>query len=155
MAGDSTHFKLLLVGDGDERSKLEKMVDVFGVQTHVDFLGTRDDIPRLLHAADVFLLTSITEGIPLTLIEAQAAGLPCVATRVGGVPEVVIEGTTGLLAEKRNDRELARHLRCLQHDAFLRKQLGAAGQRHVRDVFDADVMYARYREIYHKMIHGS
>ena len=77
------------------------------LESQVRFLGSRADVPRLLHAADIFLLTSISEGIPLTVIEAMAAGLPVVATRVGGVPEIVEEGRTGWLAPSGNDEQLA------------------------------------------------
>ena len=91
------HARLLIVGDGEERTAIESLVSELNLGQQVQLLGTRRDIPQLLAAADIFLLTSVSEGIPLTLIEAMAAGLPCVSTSVGGTAEVVADGKTGFL----------------------------------------------------------
>src|SRR5439155_18500964 len=98
VAGRRPDAHLLLVGEGPERAAIEAQVRERRLGDRVRLLGLRKDIPRLLQAADVFLLTSISEGIPLTLIEAMAAGLPVVSTRVGGVGEGVEDGVTGRLA---------------------------------------------------------
>ena len=95
--------RLLLAGDGEEQSRIRSVVCEAECEDDVTFLGERDDVHRLLSAADTFLLSSISEGIPLTLIEAMAAGVPVVSTRVGGVAEVLIDGESGLLAEAQND----------------------------------------------------
>ena len=88
----------MLVGDGEERSEIEVLIDDLAISDHVQLLGVRNDVPDLLQMADLFMLSSITEGVALTLIEAMATGLPCVATDVGGNCEVVVDGMTGLLA---------------------------------------------------------
>ena len=100
-------FKLLLVGDGPERDKIEREIRARNLADTVQLLGQRSDIRRLLAAADVFLLTSISEGIPVTFIEAMGAGLPIVSTAVGGVEEVVVQGDTGFLAPAGDDVQLA------------------------------------------------
>lgn len=145
------HSRLILVGDGEDRDALEQKCIDLGLTSSVEFLGTRSDVPRLLAAADIFLLTSISEGVPLTLIEAMAASLPCVATRVGGVAEVVSDGETGLLAEAGDAAALARHLNRLAGDPAVREQLGAAGRRRAVARFDAAKMQRRYLEIYCEM----
>ncbi len=99
--------RLLLVGGGPERAAIESEIGRLGLARSIQLLGMRDDVDRLLCAADVALLTSVSEGIPLTLIEAMATGLPVVATDVGGVSEVVLPGKTGLLAAAKDDSGLA------------------------------------------------
>lgn len=146
-----TQARLVLVGDGEEREALERERAALGLESCVEFLGMRSDIPRLLGAADIFLLTSISEGIPLTLIEAMAAGLPCIATRVGGVAEVVVDGETGLLAEAGDPPALARRLSLLAGDPALRERLGNAGRQRALAQFDADRMHRRYLEVYREM----
>jgi len=143
--------RLLLAGDGEDRTNLEKLADELGVQHAVRFLGSRNDVPRLLQAADAFLLSSISEGIPLTLIEAMATGLPIVATQVGGVVEVLDDGTSGLLADAGDDVKLASHLSQLCADKQLRERMGRAGQQQALRQFAADDMHARYRDLYGRM----
>src|SRR5262249_9043900 len=99
--------RLVLVGEGPEGPAIRAQVEKEGVGQHVRFRGLGKDVPRLLQAADLFLLTSVSEGIPLTVIEAMAAGLPVVSTRVGGTGEVIAEGQTGLLAPAGDDGALA------------------------------------------------
>jgi len=115
-------------------------------------LGLRTDVPRLLAAADLFLLTSLSEGIPVTLIEAMGAGLPVVATRVGGVPEVVVEGQTGLLADASDAEALAAAVRKLLTDATLRQRLAMAGQARAAALFSQQAMHAAYARLYREML---
>ena len=117
-----------------------------------DPLGLRKDIARLLSAADVFLLTSISEGIPLTAIEAMNAGLPVVATRVGGLPEIVVQGRTGVLAPSRDDEELADCILRLAADPALRAAMGRAGRERARAVFSQSRMHQQYLELYQEML---
>ncbi|MGB8003526.1 MAG: glycosyltransferase family 4 protein, partial [Gaiellaceae bacterium] len=100
-------FELLLVGDGPERSAVEKLVHELGLSAHVKLLGNRDDVPGLLATAEAAVLASDYEGCPLSVLEAMAAGVPVVATRVGGVPEIVADGETGLLVEPGQPNALA------------------------------------------------
>jgi glycosyltransferase involved in cell wall biosynthesis len=146
--------RLVLVGEGPERDKIEAEVRQRRLNDRVRFLGLRTDIARLLAAADLFLLTSISEGIPLTVIEAMLAGLPVVSTRVGGVGEVVVDGETGLLAPAGDDHALADHvLRLAAHSARCRR-MGQLGRDRARSVFSESRMHAAYRELYEEMLRG-
>lgn len=118
------------------------------------FLGLRKDVARLLRGADLFLLTSISEGIPLTVIEAMAAGLPVVATRVGGLAEVVADGTTGCLAPSGDDAALAEQVLRLADEPALRHRLGEAGRQRAAGLFSEDQMHAAYFQLYKDMIDG-
>jgi glycosyltransferase involved in cell wall biosynthesis len=146
--------RLVLVGDGPERSAIEARVGELGLGERVRFLGLRKDVARLLHGADAFLLTSVSEGIPLTVIEAMAAGLPVVATDVGGLREVVADGTTGLLAPAGDDAALAERLVCLADDPDLRHWMGAAGRARAKRHFDEPRMAADYARLYREMCHA-
>jgi glycosyltransferase involved in cell wall biosynthesis len=146
--------RLVLVGDGPQRSKIEEEMKRRDLGGRVVFLGQRGDVARLLSAADVFLLTSISEGIPLTVIEAMSAGVPVVATRVGGVGEIVIEGTTGLLAPAGDDRALAEHVLRLAAAPELRRRLGDEGRARARAVFSEEQMHAGYERVYREMLHA-
>src|SRR5262249_26066489 len=116
--------RLLLVGEGPERAQIEQLIDQHRLGANVRLLGLRKDIPQLLKASDLFLLTSISEGIPLTAIEAMAAGIPVVATQVGGMAEVVEDGVTGLLAPSGDDPALAGQILRLAEQPEMREQMG-------------------------------
>lgn len=146
--------RLILVGDGEERSVLEALTDELGLRGQVVFTGMQKDVAPLLGGADVFLLSSVSEGIPLTLLEAMAARLPCVSTRVGGIPEVIMDGQTGLLAVPSDARDLAEKLRMVIGDAALRQQFGDAGAARIRDHFDARQMHLAYAKIYGEMLNA-
>jgi glycosyltransferase involved in cell wall biosynthesis len=144
--------RLILVGDGPERAKIEAEVRARELTRYVRFLGQRGDVARLLGAADVFLLTSISEGIPLTVIEAMCAGLPVVSTAVGGVGEIVIEGQTGWLAPAGDDRRLAEHVLRLAAAPDLRRRMGEEGRDRARAVFSEGQMHAAYVRLYREML---
>lgn len=144
--------RLLLVGEGPERAAIESEVERRGLAAHVRLLGTRHDLVRLLHAADMFLLTSISEGIPVTLIEAMAALLPVVSTDVGGVSEVVEDGKTGILAPSGDDERLAAAVLRLAGDGQLRQALGEAGRARAEQRFSQAKMHACYAATYREML---
>jgi glycosyltransferase involved in cell wall biosynthesis len=139
---------LAIAGGGGEEAGLRRLAESLCVTDRVHLLGLRDDVPRVLRAADVFALSSRSEGLPLALLEAMAAGLPVVATRVGGVPEAVVDGATGHLVAPGDPAALAaglaRVLRYPEHAA----DLGRAGARRVEQEFSAAVMFARYWNLY-------
>jgi glycosyltransferase involved in cell wall biosynthesis len=140
--------RLVLVGDGPERAAVESKARELGVADRVQMLGTRRDVARLLPGADLFLLTSVSEGIPLTALEAMAAGLPVVATEVGGLREVVADGATGFLAPAGDDAGLAGHVLRLAADPGLRRRLGEAGRDRAKLHFDEPRMCADYGRLY-------
>ncbi|MBD3673133.1 MAG: glycosyltransferase [Planctomycetaceae bacterium] len=144
--------RLLIVGEGPERSKIESEIKSLSLEKHVRLLGLRQDVPRLLNSADVMLLTSISEGIPLTLIEGMAARLPIVSTEVGGVTEVVQDGVTGLLAPAQSPNVLADQLSRLVKDAALRTSLGGAGEQVALEKFSEPVMHAQYATLFSEVI---
>jgi glycosyltransferase involved in cell wall biosynthesis len=143
---------LVLVGEGPELAKIQAVIAELRLESRVRLLGLRHDIPRLLGAADVFLLTSISEGIPVTIIEAMAAGLPVVSTDVGGVAEVVEEGLTGFLAPAGDHAALAERLLRLAAYPELRRRLGTAGRERARDHFSESSMHAAFLRLYQEML---
>jgi glycosyltransferase involved in cell wall biosynthesis len=147
-----SRVRLLLVGDGPERAPIERLARERALDGHVRFLGERADVPRLLAAADIVLLSSISEGIPLTLIEAMAARRPVVSTSVGGVPEIVIDGQTGLLAPVGDADALAEQILRLANDPARREQMGRKGKERALDWFSERRMHDRYRRLYAEMV---
>jgi glycosyltransferase involved in cell wall biosynthesis len=146
--------RLVLVGEGPERPKIEEEIAARRLDGVVRLLGQRRDVPQLLAGADAFLLTSISEGIPVTFIEAMGARLPIVSTNVGGVTEVVEDGETGLLANARDDFALSEALLRLAEDARHRSCLGEAGRRRAERLFSEKQMHAAYAKIYDDMLRG-
>ncbi|HEY2935950.1 MAG TPA: glycosyltransferase family 4 protein [Gaiellaceae bacterium] len=139
---------LCLIGDGPDRDGLERKAHELGLMRHCLFLGYQENVARFYAAFDVFLLASENEGTPVTTIEALAAGRPVVATRVGGVPDVVEGGVDGFLAEPGDVDGLAERLERLARDPGLRAQMGRAGRERVlpryavgRLVDDVDALY--------------
>ena len=145
--------RLVLVGDdleqgGAFRAGLERDAERAGVRERVVFTGHRADARALLGELDVVALPSWTEGLPLVVLEAMASGRAVVATPVGGTPELVADGETGLLVPPRDPDALAGALRRLLGDEALRRRLGEAGERRVREEFSLDAMCARVLAIY-------
>lgn len=136
----STYF--LIVGDGPERERLERLADGLGMGSRVRFCGHRSDIPQILAELDVVVLSSDArrETFPMALLEAMAAGKPVVATRVGSIPEMVLDGITGYLVPLRSPADLAVRLRRLLEDAELRARMGARGRERVKRRFIAERM---------------
>lgn len=141
-------FRLKIAGDGPCRAALESLRDELGLEGVVTFLGPVDDVPALLAEAGMFVLPSLTEGISLTLLEAMACGLPVVATRVGGNPEVVVDSETGLLVPAGQPEILARAILHLDRDPELCRRFGSAGRRRVERYFDVRQMVAAYELLY-------
>ena len=144
--------KLVLVGEGPERPKIESLIAELDLASHITLLGTRRDIPRLLFAADAFLLTSISEGIPLTIIEGMAAGLPIVSTDVGGVREILGDPPIGAVAPAGDDRQLAASLINLAKNPAQRRQWSESGRQRAFEVFSEQTMHAQYDRIFDEVL---
>ncbi len=144
--------QLCLIGDGPERQAIEAHAAELGIYEHVKFLGVRDDVDKLLAGADVFMLSSVSEGISVTLLEAMATGLPIVATDVGGNGEVVDHDETGLLSARGDGRVLGENLISLLMDADKRRAMGVAGRARLLEVFTQERMHRGYAELYGQML---
>jgi glycosyltransferase involved in cell wall biosynthesis len=140
------HF--VVIGDGERRAELGALVEQFGIGSSVTFLGWRRDMRRVYADLDVVALTSRNEGSPVALIEGLASARPVVSTAVGGVPEVVIDGVTGLTAPSGNSRAVAGAIVRLLREPALAKQLGAAGRRHVYPRYDSSRLVDDVRTLY-------
>lgn len=125
----TTDMELRLLGDGPCRPQLERMVQERGLTNHVRFLGMISDTPEQLRQLDIFVLTSHREGRPTSIMEAMASGLPVVATRVGSIPELVVEGQTGLLEEPGDACGLAQSIGLLVKADDLRRQFSLEARR--------------------------
>jgi len=123
--------KLILPGTGNELEALRSLSISLGVNDHVIFPGWRSDIPDLLSAYDVFLLSSRMEASPLSLLEAMASGLPCVSTNVGGIPDIIIDDSLGILVDSNDYNEFCRQIIALYDNALLRDSLGRKARDHV------------------------
>ncbi len=145
-------IRLLIVGDGEERSAIEQTIQELQLQEHVLLTGSRSDVSHLLAASDAFLLTSISEGIPLTVIEAMAAELPVVSTAVGGLPEMIDDGVSGYLCDARDHEDLAARLIHLANHPNERQELATAGNITARSRFSLEHMLTTYSTIYSEMI---
>jgi glycosyltransferase involved in cell wall biosynthesis len=146
--GKSPNAMLLLAGEGPERERLEGRARELGLGARVRFIGLREDVPELLSAIDVFVLSSNWEGNPLSVMEAMAAGKPVISTAVGGVPEFVTDGLTGLLTPAGDSGSLAAAMTTLANNESTRVRMGEEGARRAARDFDVAVMTARYEELY-------
>jgi glycosyltransferase involved in cell wall biosynthesis len=140
--------KLMLVGDGPHRAPLEALVDTLGLESKVELTGFRSDVAHLLTQADVFLMSSRYEGVSIALLEAMRAGLPAVATRVGGIPETVIPDQTGLLVASEDTEGFAAAMSALAASPELRRQFGTAAREFQRREFSSSAMLERYGALY-------
>lgn len=141
-------YRLIIAGDGPQRAALERQVVELGLVPAVRLLGNRDDVAELLAECDVFVLSSIAEGMPVTVLEAMAARLPVVATDVGGIAAVVEAGVTGALVPPRDPQALADALRVYLADAEQRRRHGDAGYAQVTARFSLATMVSAYVTLY-------
>jgi glycosyltransferase involved in cell wall biosynthesis len=143
---------LLLVGHEDEglRNELENLIDKLHLRENVTLAGYRDDIPAVMHAIDVFALPSLSEGLGLVLLEAMAAGKPIVATRVGAIPEIVVEGKTAILVPPADSNCLAEAIVNMLNQPLQAKKMGEEGKTYVATHFTIESMVKRTITTYEK-----
>jgi len=142
---------VLVAGDGPERQRLEAEVQRLHVNDTVRLLGIRRDVPALLDALDVAVLSSDYEGSPLSVMEYMAAGKPVVSTRVGGLPELIEEGRQGLLVEPRSPEALAEAVGRLLRDPEEARRMGVAGRERQQREFSLDAMVRRVEQLYEEL----
>lgn len=140
--------RLLLAGDGPERAPLERLVGELGLEGRVHFLGFRRDVGSVLAASDAAVLSSRSEGFPLAILEAMAAGRPVVATRVGAIPEAVVDGETGILIEPDDEAGLTTALTSLLEDPARARAMGERGRRRFLERFTLERMVGAYEDLY-------
>lgn len=137
---DVPDARVLIVGSGELEGELRHQIRRLHLEAHVVLTGFRSDIPSLLQGLDLFVMSSVTEGLGTSVLDAMAAGLAVVGTRAGGIPESVVDGETGLLAPPRDAPALARAMAELLRDTPRRRVFGAAGRRRAHAVFSAERM---------------
>lgn len=139
---------LMIAGDGSQSGNLKVLANDLGIQDSVKFIGLRFDMPEIYRLMDVFLLTSFTEGISVTLIEAMASGVPGVVTDVGGNPEVVSDGVSGYLVPFDADALLAERVVALLSEPSLAEQMGSRARKRAVEHFSFDTMMTSYGSLY-------
>ncbi len=144
--------RLKLVGDGSTLAAAQKLAEELGIRERVEFKGARGDVPEILAQTDVFVLASKTETLPISILEAMRAGLPVVASDVGGVSEEVLDGETGILVAPCSVEELSAALRRLLADKSLRIAMGRAGRRRFEEYFRADKMIQQTEKVYRQVL---
>ena len=150
----SQHSKcfLLIVGKGPRTNYLRRKIVGLGIEDNVILAGYRSDIPEILSEIDVLALPSLSEGLPLSVIEAMAAGKAVIATPVGGVTEIIVSGETGLLVEPKKPEAIADAISQLLIDIKLRRNLGANAKEFIKHDFDSQVMYKKYEQAYRNLV---
>lgn len=141
-------WRLVIAGRGAEEATLRCFAETAGIAQRVQLLGYRDDVPDLLAAADIYAMPSLSEGLPLALVEAMFAAKPVVASRVGGIPEVIEHNATGLLVPVGDAKALARGLKCLLADPERARALGEAARETASSRYTLNRMVEAYRRLY-------
>ena len=145
-----------IIGDGPERSSLMRLSSDLGISSSVLFLGKvlHEEIPRHLWESDIFVRPARSEGMGTAFVEAMASGLPVIGTAVGGVPDVIHDGETGLLAEVDHPDDLARKIRRVLADKELAARLARQGMAMVLERFDAEFVSRRYAHVFREALRG-
>jgi len=143
--------RVVILGEGEMRDELTRMIHELGLERHVLLPGFRPDVLSLLKTFDVFVMPSITEGLGTSILDAMACGKAVVASAVGGIPEVVAPEETGLLVPARNPTALAAGVVRLLGDRALAERFGAAGRARVEQRFTAERMVQETLDVYRRL----
>jgi glycosyltransferase involved in cell wall biosynthesis len=146
------NFLLLIAGEGDQQPALQENASELGLGDTVSFLGFRKDVPDLLAALDVYVCTSISEGLSLSILEAMAMSKPVVATNVGGNPELVLPEVNGFLVPPAQPSILADKVGELLDDSNLRRKLGRKGREIIEEKFTLEAMINSYQGLYERLL---
>lgn len=147
----NNNIRLRLVGDGPNRRKLENQADDLGIKEFVEFLGIRHDVPHLLSKSDVFILSSDTEGLPLSILEALAAGLPIISTDVSGSKDIITDSESGFIVPVGNCDEMAEKILLLAENKELTSRISQYNKEYSKE-FDFDVMNRKYIDLYYERL---
>jgi glycosyltransferase involved in cell wall biosynthesis len=145
-------FKVVITGEGPDRPAIEQMIEHYGLQQRVMLAGARSDMPNVYAAMDIFVLPSLNEGLPMTLLEAMAAGKPVIASHVGAIPNVVEDGINGLLVMPGDSSGLYDALARLLNAPDLCRRMGAQAHEWIGHNFTSEIMAKRYRLLYDEVL---
>ncbi len=145
--------RLTLVGEGQVRKKLKNMSDRLGLKNNIIFAGEKphSEIPGYMHENDIFVLPSIHEGFGVGLIEAMSCGLPCIASKTGGIIDIIDDGITGYLVEPANDKKIAEKILSLFYNNKLRREMGRNGRKKVEEKFNWEKIADKTMKIYEEV----
>jgi glycosyltransferase involved in cell wall biosynthesis len=143
--------KTVIAGRGKLLDRLKEEVSGMGLEKNIDFLGYREDIPQLLQAMDIFILPSLSEGTPLSILEAMASLKPVVATDVGGLSEIIENGETGFLVPSKDPGSLAAKILLVLENRDLAEKMAAAARKKVVCEYDLSIMVRKYVDLYEGM----
>lgn len=143
-------YKALVVGEGEDREKLLTLTQGLGLENRVQFLGKRghDELPGLLQASDIFVRASLSEGLGNSFLEAMAAGLPIIGTPVGGIPDFLTDGETGVFCQPRDPESLAKAVVRIQTEPGLREKLVRQGEPLVRERYDWESISRQMKQLF-------
>src|SRR3989442_6580101 len=148
------HFKLLIIGDGPEKERIENLCKGVNIQKHVLLAGKKDEVLPYLRALDAFLLTSHTEQMPMTILEAMSVGIPVVASKVGEIPHMIDDGMDGFLVSPNMAPETwSRILISIKNDESY-KNIGILARKKIMDKFQEETMVSCYKNVLESIIHG-
>lgn len=146
---DQTNLPLvIIIGDGERREKLQERINRYNLQSNIFMVGRVEEAEKYLQAFDIFTLTSITEALPYVLLEAGQAGLPIVASAVGGIPEIITDKQNGLLVPPKDSEEIKKAVEFLMDNPEQRLAFGGAIQKKIRASFDKEIMIKKTLEMY-------
>jgi glycosyltransferase involved in cell wall biosynthesis len=143
--------RFIIAGEGELRPQLERQIKEHRLEKHCILAGFRPDVLSVHKAFDIFVMSSVTEGLGTSLLDAMAAAKPIIATRTGGIPEVVTDGKTGILVEPRDHVAMADAIVRLLKDETLRRQMGEAGRARARSLFSAERMVQNTLKVYERV----
>ncbi|AJR09058.1 glycosyl transferase group 1 protein [Photobacterium gaetbulicola] len=144
----STNTQLVLVGDGDQRQQLQQLASRYEAECHITFAGSQADVRQYYGHFDTFVLSSIAEGIPLTLLESMSMGIPHIVTKVGGISEVIVEGCTGVTVPSQNHQALTAALLQFYHHRTQLTTMGDAARSRIEQSFSETAMVGEYTKLY-------
>ncbi len=143
---------LAIIGDGPQEKNIREKLDSIDYKERVHLLGHREDVSEILPSLDMFVLPSNMEALGTSILEASACGVPCIGSKVGGIPECIFHGDSGFLFENENLEELKEKITILANDAELRKFMGAKARERILERFSNEVMIAKTEELYRELV---
>jgi glycosyltransferase involved in cell wall biosynthesis len=147
-----TDLKIVIAGEGPDRNAIEDLIQQYGLQSNVILAGQQSNMPGVYAAMDVFVLPSLNEGLPMTVLEAMAASKPVIATRVGAIPSVIKDGENGLLVAPKDSEGLRNAVASLLADPERRRRMGDQAHAWVSGNYTSEAMAVRYREMYEEVL---